>query len=118
MFNTSASSASVMLTIYEEYGADNVTVIVEWTEEEGVSYNITINPSVPKTFTGSTSVQLIVSYNTEYNVTLEAVAVCHSVATNHTRLFYGEFSNFSVLVHNYSIRVHLFNEVLKIIYCS
>ena len=69
-----------MVTTSEEYRADNVAVIVEWTEEEGASYNITIFPMVPIIFTGSTSVQLIISYNTEYNVSLEAVAVCQSVA--------------------------------------
>ena len=100
-----------MVTTSGEYRANNVSVIVEWTEEEGVSYNITINPSVPKTFTRSASVQLI-SYNTEYNVSLEAVAVCQSVAPSHCiQLFHGEFSNFSILVyvHTHNIRVHLFN---------
>ena len=69
---------------------------MEWTEEEGVSYNITIFPMVPITFTESTSVQLIVSYNTEYNVNLEAVTVCQSVAPSRIQLFYGEFSNFKL----------------------
>ena len=89
-----------MVTTSEEYRANNISIIVEWTEEEGVSYNITIIPMVPITFTESTSVELIVSYNTEYNVSLEAVAVCRSVAPSHIRLFYGEFSNLSILVHS------------------
>ena len=88
--NYSASFGSVMVTTSEEYIADVVTVIVEWSEEQGVTYNITIVPMVPIIFTGSTSVQLIVSYNIEYNVTLEAVAVCQSVAPSRIRLFYGE----------------------------
>ena len=78
----------MMVSISEGYRDDNVTVLVEWTQED-VSYNITIVPMVPIIFIGSSSIQLIVSYNVEYNVSLEAVAVCQSIAPGHIRLFYG-----------------------------
>lgn len=90
----SGPSGPTIISISEEYRAENITVLVEWTQEEGVSYNITIIPMpIPTTFTGRTRVQLIVLYNIEYNMSLEAVAVCQSVASSHVRLFYGEFYN-------------------------
>ena len=79
-----------MVSTFEEYRTDNITVIVEWTKVEGVSYNISTVPTVPMIYTGSTSVQLIVSYNTEYSVSLEAATVCQRVAVSHIQLFYGE----------------------------
>jgi hypothetical protein len=95
LFTISASLDTIVISVSEEYRADScsISVVVEWTRREGVSYNITIVPMVPVTYTGSTSVQLIVSYNTEYNVSLEASAVCQrSIASRHIRipLFYGE----------------------------
>ena len=74
-----APSAPLMVVTSEEYSTDNITVIAEWIQE-GVSYNISIVPMVPTIFTGRTSVQLIMSYNIEYNLSLAAVGVCQSVA--------------------------------------
>ena len=79
-----------MVRTSEEYRADSIAVIIEWTQREGVSYNITIVPTVPMIYTGSTSVQVIVSYNTEYNVSLEASTVCQSIVSSNITLFYGK----------------------------
>ena len=79
-----------MVSTSEEYRADNITVLVEWTHQGGESYNVTTVPMVPMIYTGRTSVQLLVSYNTEYNVSLEAATVCQRVAVSHIQLFYGE----------------------------
>ena len=81
-----------MVRTSEEYRADSIAVmiIVEWTQWEGVSYNITIVPMVPMIYTGSTSVQLTVSYNTKYNVSLEGSTVCQSIGSSSITLFYGK----------------------------
>ena len=79
-----------MVGISEEYRADSISVVVEWTQQKSVSYNITIIPMVPVIYTGSTSVQLIASYNTEYSVSLEASTVCQSIVSSNTSLFYGK----------------------------
>ena len=73
--NFSGPSGPIMISISEEYRAENIMVIMDWTQE-GVSYNITIIPMVPIASTGRTSVQLTLSYNVEYNVSLEAITVC------------------------------------------
>ena len=85
-------SGPTIINTSEVYNADSIIVLVEWTQEEGVSYNITITPMVPIIFTGRTSVQLILAYHMEYNLSLEAFAACRSVAPSHIQLFYGESS--------------------------
>ena len=79
-----------MVSTIEEYRADGVSVVVEWTQQEGVSYNVTIIPMVPMIYTGSTSVRLTVSYNTEYSVSLEASTICQSIVSSNIILFYGK----------------------------
>ena len=65
---------------------------MEWTREKGAQYNIGITPSVTITVNGSTIVQLLLLYNTEYNVSLEAVNPCQSIASSNVQLFYGELN--------------------------
>ena len=92
----------VDVTTLEDYSADNITVIVEWTQE-GVSYNITVVPMVSIRFTGNTSVQFEVLYDIEYNVSF--VTACRSIAANYIQLFYGKWSRhvfYQAINNNYS----------------
>ena len=82
----------ILRILDERYEADNVTVTVEWTEEEGVLNNITvvsIVPQVPIEFIGHTSVQLTLSYNIEYNISVKAALPCQNEVPSHVQLFYG-----------------------------
>ena len=79
-----------MVSTSEEFGADNVTVTVEWTQEEGAMYRIIIVPQEPMTFTGDSSIQLTLLYNTNYRVSVEAALPCQHQAHGHIMLFYGE----------------------------
>ena len=85
-----------MSVISEAYHADNVTLTVEWPQQEGAVYNVRIlpEPLVRSAFTINTSHQLTVSYNTEYNFSVEAIATapCRSNVTASIRLNYGEMS--------------------------
>ena len=81
-----------MRVISEEYLADNVTVTMEWTQQVHATYNVTVVPPVPIVSTGSTSCQLTIPYNTEYNFSIEAVAPCRSNTVTFSRLYYGEMS--------------------------
>ena len=76
----------------EEYKTDNITVSVEWTLQEGAMYTVRVLPQVPIMVTGSTSRQLTISYNTEYNFSVEATVTtpCRVSATTFIRLHYGE----------------------------
>ena len=68
----------------EEYAADNVTVAAEWTQHLGATYSVTVVPSVPILLTGANSCQLTISYNTEYNLSIEATDLCRFSGVNST----------------------------------
>ena len=72
--------------ILEEYGVENVRVTVEWAQQVGVTYTARISPPTPF---GSTSRQLILSYNTCYNLSVVAVTPCENT-TSFIKLSYGE----------------------------
>ena len=83
-----------MVSTSEEFGADNVTVTVEWTQEEGaILYGIIIVPQEPMTSIGDSSIQLTLLYNTNYSVSVEAALPCQHQAHGHIMLFYGEFNS-------------------------
>ena len=73
----------------EHYETDNITVTVQWTQQVGVTYSIKVSPLVPILVSGGTSHRLIISYNTEYNFSVEAVGPCRPNATVIIRLRYG-----------------------------
>lgn len=81
-----------MMTIHEQYGAGNVTVLLEWTQKERVSYNLTIispNQDRPVRQLGNNRAQLILSYNKVYRVMLVA-NLCGRSSSNKFDLHYGE----------------------------
>ena len=63
---------------------------MEWTPQEGVTYNTSVSPLTSITVTGSSSHQLTVSYNTDYNVSVEAAPPCRPNPTAVITLNYGE----------------------------
>ena len=74
------------------YGAESVTVIVEWIQAEllHVVYHTAVSPSVPVVLTGSTSRRLKILYNIKYNFSIEATTPCRPNATAFITLNYGE----------------------------
>ena len=81
-----------VLSVSEEYQADNVTVTVMWAPAElmdDIIFSTKVSPLVPIISIGSTSRQLIISYNTEYNLSVVAIALCGN-ATASKMLNYGE----------------------------
>ena len=53
-------------------------------------YNISVTPSVLITFIENTIVELLLLYNMEYSVSLEAVGTCENKESSNVQLFYGE----------------------------
>ena len=78
--------------ISEEYSANNVTVTVEWPQQVYATYDVTVVPPVPIVFIESTSCQLTIPYNAEYNFSIEVIAPCRSNTDTFSRLYYGEMS--------------------------
>ena len=74
--------------ISKEFGADNVTVIVEWAQQTGdLYYTVRLSPLAPTLLTENTSRQLTLSYNIGYNLTVVAVTPCGNT-TAFNRLHY------------------------------
>ena len=80
------------LSILEEYyGAENVRVTVEWAlAQAGVIYSFRISPLIPIILTGGSSLQVTIFYNTLYNLSVVATAVCRPNVTAVITLNYGE----------------------------
>ena len=83
-----------MRIVSKDYGAANVTVTVEWAHLEGAVYNVKVLPSLAIT-RSTNSFQVIIPYNTEYNLTVEASAPCRMNTTALIRLNYGEVTSAS-----------------------
>ena len=67
---------------------DNITVTVKWIQQLGLVYNasVTVVPLAPLMFngSGSSSVQLVLEYNSVYNLSVVAVNVAPCVG--HTEI--------------------------------
>ena len=76
----------------EEYSVNNITITVEWIQQIGAVYDSSVLPPAPLEFTGSSSVQLVLEYNTVYNLSIEIiVAHCGGYTeTSFIELNYGE----------------------------
>ena len=61
----------------EFHGTDNFGVALEWAEEGGLVYNISVSPpAIATALVGNTSAELTLLYNTPYSVTIAAVTQC------------------------------------------
>ena len=78
----------------EEYEADNITITVamEWNQQARVCtvFNVSVLPPAPIVLNESTSLDLVLEYNTEYNLTVEVVISCGSSTIGFIPLKYGE----------------------------
>ena len=86
MYIGTTPPSTVEYLLLEEFGSDNVTVALELTAERGV---ISIEPQVTIFYLGPTSIQLIISYNTLYNVSAVATQ-CGQNSSHFIELHYGE----------------------------
>ena len=83
------------------YGADSVTVTVEWIQAElpHIMYYTAVSPSVPVVLIGNTSRQLTILYNIKYNFSVEATTPCRPNATAFITLNYGEVPAYTISWH-------------------
>jgi hypothetical protein len=81
----------LLLCTSKEYSSNNVTVVVEWIQQVGAVYNSSVLPPAPLEFNGNSSVQLVLEYNTTYNLSVTmAVAPCDVSTETFIVLSYGE----------------------------
>ena len=70
------------------FGNDNFTLTLEWPQFSGETYSVaTVPEAVYTRFTTSTSVQLMMLYNTQYNVTVTAT-LCGCRSTTNLIIYY------------------------------
>lgn len=73
-------------------GGDNVTVILNGTQEDGLSYDIIIHPPAPIRLRVSNSFELKVAYNTSYNVSVVPSFCGEKGAAEIFNLHFGKFA--------------------------
>lgn len=104
-----------LTVLSEEYESDNITIIVEWASPLQqayvatiMSYSLGISPPVHLMFTGRSSAQLTILYNTVYNLSIVATNLCRPNATAFLILNYGEAHAFihKVLIHDNKFSLH------------
>ena len=70
-------------------GMDNFTVVLEWSQFSSETYTVATVPEPEHlSFIMSTSVQLVMLYNTQYNVAVTATLCGHN-ATSNLMFYYG-----------------------------
>jgi hypothetical protein len=77
------------VNISRQLEADHVRVALEWTHKNGVSYSISVDPEVNVGYTRRESAQLVVPYNSEYNISVIA-SLCGRSRTVFTIINYGK----------------------------
>ena len=60
------------------YGTENVTIVLEWTQQVKVVYNVRVVPLAPLTCAGNTNCRLTLLYNTDYKFNVVATTTCNN----------------------------------------
>ena len=76
----------------EVFEEDNVTIFLEWAAENATDmiYNVSIIPQVSITKLSDTSVELRVSYNAAYNLSIFATLCGRNSANTVLKIYFGE----------------------------
>ena len=77
------------MNISERFVTNSVTLCLEWSTKNGVSYNVSVDPTRFVNYTGKDSAQLTVSYNIMYNVSVVA-SLCGKNSATFSVQKYGE----------------------------
>ena len=72
------------MNVSECFGVDTITVTVEWAQKLTFNYTTEVSPLALSIFPGNTTIiiassQLVLQYNTEYNLSVMAVSPCTNV---------------------------------------
>ena len=89
----------VAVVISETFGLENVTVILEWQGQYGLTYQANIVPDAVDKLNqiAFNSIQLTLLYNVTYNVSVLLIPGCGKSLPNVTKLHYGKF--FTRVIH-------------------
>ena len=85
-----------MTSISEQFRTMDISVTLEWTGTNGVSYSVRVDPEVVINYTGRNSAQITVSYDIKYNVSVVA-ALCGITITKFTIIHHGKLGTPKIL---------------------
>ena len=77
--HTQADSPEVNVSM--KFQIQGVLITLDWIPQMGVTYNVTTTPAIDVRFFERASANLSLSYNTAYNVTVEATSLCKETNT-------------------------------------
>ena len=113
VINTDADNSVNIQIVSENFKRDRVEVLLEWKQENHTfhSYNISITPHVASTLISERMrVQLKVSYDILYNVSVLATPHCTGQGNNYLaaliELYYGEYkisTEIAIVIYNLTI---------------
>ena len=84
------SPGPIMISRPEQFRNETVAVFAKWRVEENYEMIIpSVSPQVTVDANNGTSAQLILNYNTLYNVSVTATLCGRSLSSSTTNLFYG-----------------------------
>ena len=86
-----AAPSNVIINISEFFDTNSVIATLEWTQQNDVTYNVSIFPQISIAsveMLGGSSVQLTLLYNTHFNVSI--IATRCETTTTVFQLHYGE----------------------------
>ena len=69
---------------------NNITINLSWTQEFGVNYDVHVSPTATFNFATTSSIQLTISYNVSYTVTIVGSQCDHEVSRAVEEFKYGE----------------------------
>ena len=79
-----AAPGPIMISEQEQFTNETVTVFLKWTVEENYdTINLAVSPQVIMNVSNGTSAQLILSFNTLYNMSVTANICGRSLSSYH-----------------------------------
>ena len=94
------------VTQYESFGNDDVTLTLMLRKAAGVSYTITSIPHIEIVFSNvNASARLMLSYTTEYNISITATVQGQCSKSKIITLKYGEYDFFCLHEHNNKLNI-------------
>ena len=108
MYIIMAGYPSTLQVIKEEFlKARNIFVVLEWNQENGVSYHVvTVPVEVTPKMVNIASVELTLHYNTHYNVGVIASLCGQNNVSNIMELHYGGYHSY-LITHATNMPTHV-----------
>ena len=75
------------------FSQESIVIILKWTRVNGVTYDVIVVPQVKKNFNGTAYVQLMLSYNQLYAISVEATHCGGIITSSMVELNYSKSSS-------------------------